>query len=288
MTNGIDVATFQKFAELEDPYQLERYSTKRQVVQPLRKKVYVGDFDAFHNPDIPRDVQPSTTHFLQQALTRYELLKLVENVVPIDTVQRTGGYTAETLNNEPEESYGRSLPNVFRNNKTWQIHIQDDMRQKVMRADAGDPDLPVCLAWTKAEVLKWLGDIGMDKYTETFDVNEIDGRRLCCLEVNSLVRMNIGDWNDLRKLREEIVQLSKRPARPWFYARDTRKPPLDPIDLYLDFKNCHGQRSETTDLQNFSGRHWNTLWAYPEKTLRYPGMLYQQNCNKRIDLTNRY
>ena len=100
--------------------------------------------------------------------------------------------------------------------------------------------------------------------------------------------MNIGDWDDLKGLREEIVRLSKRPARPWFYTRDTRKPPLDNIDLYLEFKNFHGDRSETMDLEHFSGLHYDSLWSYPEKTLRYPGMLYQNDSNKKIDATNRF
>ena len=165
MANEIDVATFEKFALLEDPYQLERHRTKVSAIKPFHKDVYVGNFDAYHSPDIPRYVQPSTTHFLQQALTHYELLKLEESAQPTDNALRQPAYPEEILTRGPQENDAQSQPNVFKTNKTWQNYTRQERRDKVLRAYAENTELPVCLAWRKEEVLKWLTDIGMDKYT---------------------------------------------------------------------------------------------------------------------------
>ncbi|OQV18397.1 hypothetical protein BV898_07600 [Hypsibius exemplaris] len=287
MTTDIDINVFKEFARLEDPYECARYEAKLNILEPFKKQVYVGRIDP-QNADHPIGPKASTDICLRQAEAPYELLRL-ESPTMRKMSEPELAKEQQNLSQplKPVMSTMRAR-SVMDTHGKWDAYTYQYKRNKALKSDGENSLVPECLHWTVKEATAWLIEIGMGKYEETFLANEVDGSRLCNLNMNRMVKMGVQDWDDLKLISKELKVLTKRPSKSWFYSRETSRLPMDEIDLYLEFKHVHGEHSETTSFAQFLEENIDTLWSYPEKTLRYPGMIFQNNHTKKISTTLKF
>ena len=68
-------------------------------------------------------------------------------------------------------------------------------------------ELPEQFQWKNDEVLEWIENLGFPQYKETFRENLIHGRSLLLLDAAALVKMNIHDFEDIKKITQDIRRM---------------------------------------------------------------------------------
>lgn len=101
-----------------------------------------------------------------------------------------------------------------------------------------DLELPSEFEWTNADVLSWIGDLGLPQYQNTFKVNLIDGRTLLKIDASALVKMNIKDFDHIKLITNEIRKVFKIEIET--FSRSISLPLKQPETRYKFFKISTG------------------------------------------------
>lgn len=131
--------------------------------------------------------------------------------------------------------------------------------------------LPEAFKWSNKDVLKWIEKLGFPQYKNTFRENIIIGRRLMMVDANALVRMNITDFNHIKKITESIRQIFQI-EYPEF-KRSISLPPNLPDTQFKQYRVSNGpkyelpRRSDVLRKYKILGEkmdkdHWTQLYEW--------------------------
>lgn len=108
--------------------------------------------------------------------------------------------------------------------------------------------LPEAFSWSVMDVCHWISMLGFPEYKITFEENFIDGRKLIQIDSSSLVRMNIHNFNDIKKITAGIRNLYKIEIE-----QDKRLShlPYCPETLFKFYKSLSGKKIDNTSRSEF-------------------------------------
>lgn len=92
----------------------------------------------------------------------------------------------------------------------------------------------------------------------------------------------------IQKLASQIGRETGLLPRPGPHKRDASLRPLSEVELYFEWKNVLGSRSETLSLRQFVIKNQDVIWDRPEESLQYPGMIIHYDHHKRFNLGLRF
>lgn len=110
-------------------------------------------------------------------------------------------------------------------------------------------ELPSPLKWTADEVLLWIKALGFPQYQNTFEANLIDGQKLILVNASALVKMNIKDFDHVKKITKEIRNLFKIELEN--LGRSVSLPSQNPETLFKFFKVSSGPFHELCQRTEF-------------------------------------
>jgi hypothetical protein len=70
-------------------------------------------------------------------------------------------------------------------------------------------ELPKPFYWTIEEVGAWIENLGFPQFRNAFKENFIDGRKLILVDKSGLAKMNIKNFEDIKKIASEIRKIYK-------------------------------------------------------------------------------
>jgi len=100
-------------------------------------------------------------------------------------------------------------------------------------------ELPPQFNWTNDDVVDWIRSLGFPQYEKTFRTNLINGRTLLLVDASALVKMNIKDFEHIKKITQSIREMYNVEAEQ--FGRSISLPPRHPETLYKFHRIKTGQ-----------------------------------------------
>ena len=76
-----------------------------------------------------------------------------------------------------------------------------------MKPHPYDPVSEVVKSWTVEQVIKWLKDIGLEKYVKRFEEEEIDGARLAYIDKDCLEELGVDSALNRNKIISKLMKI---------------------------------------------------------------------------------
>lgn len=151
-------------------------------------------------------------------------------------------------------------------------------------------ELPEQFQWKNEEVLEWIENLGFPQYKETFKENLIHGRSLLLLDASALVHMNIHDFDDVKKITQDIRRMynvekvlqrsisipPRHPDTHYKFYRTQTGPIYELCTRTCLFKKMKSMKETEIQLNHFEKLH---LWLqhYPDFQQTRIGLIKRVN-----------
>lgn len=159
--------------------------------------------------------------------------------------------------------------------------------------------LPSLFSWSINDVSLWIENLGFPEYTNVFEQNFIDGRKLIRIDSSCLVHMKIQNFDHIKKITAGIRTLYN--IEPAKLPQNLSRLPMQPETMFKIHKSFTGRkydemtRSEffkllkcVTDDENFDMNHFERLhqkfkFIPYHQSVRVGRTLSEMNNSKLLD-----
>lgn len=108
---------------------------------------------------------------------------------------------------------------------------------------------------------EWVEELGFQCYKECFSTNFIDGRKLILIDGNTLPKLGITDYEDIKTISNAVKDILTIERQQW--DRSITLPPRELLGSYLEIKRVTGQKADDTIFKRFEDNYPDIKWQPP-------------------------